>query len=543
MAMAAATPCWATLGASPRANWALLIICLTALGTTISPCQAFLKGLDFPCDKPNGEEIEIPNYLKTATVRIRCECQDGVGQCQKINDKCLDDLKGCHFVTSVTSSNSNVTKCDKVCRPCHTSADGILRNSGTTWSDENCHMSQCFSGVVTSSRLQCPTPMCPDPVLPNPAEKSVTQCCPSCRGCSRAGQLFSEGESKPDYLDPCNECTCRKGHLECVKRACPVLPCARNLHKTVKGQCCPICARQAIPGAVPANRRNKCQFRNREYFPGQRIAIDDDQCTTCICSAGGTNTNHPLGGVVECNRKICPDLKCPYRFRYHRRGDCCPKCMAEPGYKIPAVTCRHDGNIYQKGDAWTSKCDECTCGPKGRVTCTPQKCPDLRQCPPGYKLKKGNKCCDTCELEDGVCTVFGDPHYKTFDGQIFNFQGSCKYLLAQDCGGSGDTIPHRSRSARGGNNNNNNSTFSIRITNDARDSLAFSWTRTITIRLYNVPKQDNSKMETEDLKVSLLQGMRVKINGKRVTLPYIRMGVLSAMKDGYKIVLRTADGK
>ena len=50
-------------------------------------------------------------------------------------------------------------------------------------------------------------------------------------------------------------------------------------------------------------------------------------------------------------------------------------------------------------------------------------------------------------------------------------------------------------------------------------------------------------METEDLKVSLLQGMRVKINGKRVTLPYIRMGVLSAMKDGYKIVLRTADGK
>ena len=94
-----------------------------------------------------------------------------------------------------------------------------------------------------------------------------------------------------------------------------------------------------------------------------------------------------------------------------------------------------------------------------------------------------------------------------------------------------------------GNSNNNNSTFSIRITNDARDSLAFSWTRTITIRLYNVPKQDNSKMETEDLKVSLLQGMRVKINGKRVTLPYIRMGVLSAMKDGYKIVLRTADGK
>ena len=528
--MAAATTLW-------WAWWALLI-CF--LGLTACPCQAFLRGLDFPCDKANGEEIEIPKYLKTAAVRIRCECQDGVGQCQKINDKCLDDLKGCHFVTSVTKSSNNVTKCDKECRPCHTTStddddDGIRRhNSGTTWSDEKCHMSQCFSGVVTRSRLQCATPMCPDPVIPNP--ESV-QCCPSCRGCSRAGQLFTEGESKPDFLDPCNECTCRKGHLECVKRAYPVLPCPRNMHKTVKGQCCPICLRRAIPAAIPANR-NKCLFRNREYFPGQQIDIADDQCTSCIC---GTNS-----GVIECNRKICPDLKCPYRFRYHRRGDCCPRCMAEPGYKIPAVTCQHDGNIYQKGDAWTSKCDECTCdggGPKGRVTCKPQKCPALRQCPPGSRLKKG-KCCDTCELEDGVCTVFGDPHYKTFDGQIFNFQGSCKYLLAQDCGTGGggagssstSSSTHRARSAR------HNSTFSIRITNDARDSLAFSWTRTITIRLYDVPRQDSSN-GTEDLKVSLLQGMRVKINGKRVTLPYIRMGVLSAMKDGYKIVLRTADGK
>ena len=57
--------------------------------------------------------------------------------------------------------------------------------------------------------------------------------------------------------------------------------------------------------------------------------------------------------------------------------------------------------------------------------------------------------------------MFGDPHYKTFDGKVFNFQGSCKYLLTKDC------------SVKEANSSN---AFSIRITNDARDTVAYRWT-------------------------------------------------------------------
>ncbi len=68
---------------------------------------------------------------------------------------------------------------------------------------------------------------------------------------------------------------------------------------------------------------------------------------------------------------------------------------------------------------------------------------------------KSNICVD-----DAVCTVFGDPHYRTFDGRVFNFQGTCKYLLTADC---------------------KNDSFSVRVTNDARSSRSFSWTKTVTL--------------------------------------------------------------
>ena len=80
---------------------------------------------------------------------------------------------------------------------------------------------------------------------------------------------------------------------------------------------------------------------------------------------------------------------------------------------------------FRIGDVWQSGCETCQCMSNGQSKCQAIKCPS---CPPGaQRVQRGGQCCPSC---DGVCTVFGDPHYRTFDGRVFNFQGSCKYLLA-----------------------------------------------------------------------------------------------------------------
>lgn len=141
----------------------------------------------------------------------------------------------------------------------------------------------------------------------------------------------------------------------------------------------------------------------------------------------------------------------------------------------------------QNNETWNlGPCHSCECR-AGEIRCAQAQCPKIKCRPNENLIIPEGQCCSKCIESPGVCTVFGDPHYKTFDGKFFSFQGACKYQLTADC------VNH---------------TFSIRVTNDARQAKHSSWTKTVTFKI-------------ADIKINLGQKLRVKVNGSRVELPHI----------------------
>ncbi|CAI9548473.1 unnamed protein product, partial [Staurois parvus] len=97
-------------------------------------------------------------------------------------------------------------------------------------------------------------------------------------------------------------------------------------------------------------------------------------------------------------------------------------------------------------------------------------------------------CCPHCIPRPATCIAFGDPHYRTFDGKMYHFQGSCTYVFSEDCEG-GD--------------------FSIHVTNDDRGQRGVSWTKEVTVLI-------------GDAVIQLLQDWVVVVDYQTVELPYLK---------------------
>uniref|UniRef100_A0AAZ3SF25 MUC5A protein n=1 Tax=Oncorhynchus tshawytscha TaxID=74940 RepID=A0AAZ3SF25_ONCTS len=197
--------------------------------------------------------------------------------------------------------------------------------------------------------------------------------------------------------------------------------CAEGTYMDEAGQC-------VAPTNCP------CYDKGSVVPAGETISRDGATCTcrqgTLSCTGGARpfictvpmvffncSTAPPGASGSEC-QKSCKTLDMTCISTECTSGCMCPTGLVSDGngdcIKEELCPCAHNGATYQAGETLKVDCNTCTCKDR-QWQCTTHLC-------------------------DGVCAIYGEGHYITFDEKRFNFNGNCEYTLIQDyCGNTNGT--------------------------------------------------------------------------------------------------------
>ncbi|KAK3105270.1 hypothetical protein FSP39_021390 [Pinctada imbricata] len=273
------------------------------------------------------------------------------------------------------------------------------------------------------------------------------------------------------------------------------------------------------------------------YGPCSKTCGRGTHTQTRTCSAPS-----PTYGGRKCSGRTtrsrqCNTQKCPIDggwSAWRKYGRCSKTCGRGKQYLVrycDTPTPRYNGKMCEGKNiqfeicntkkcpvhgAWSdwSSYGDCskTCG--GGIQTQRRKCKEPkyggRKCIGRSSRKRRcniQKCPETCK-----CIAMGDPHYKTYDGQMIHFQGICKYLLTE--------LTYKYDPCW----------FSVSVQNENRGSKRVSYTKMVEI-------------ETQGIKISLGKKGLVQVNGARVYLPYDKQEKIRIYRSGFDVCVETSCGQ
>uniref|UniRef100_A0A3Q1J492 VWFD domain-containing protein n=1 Tax=Anabas testudineus TaxID=64144 RepID=A0A3Q1J492_ANATE len=239
-----------------------------------------------------------------------------------------------------------------------------------------------------------------------------------------------------------------------------------------------------------------CQAANAQIYPWR-------QNTPCSLDCP-SNSHYDLCGT-DCGRTCASSINTTCE-QVCFEGCFCNEGFIRSGTRCVSVNscgCQHDGFYYNV--SYIPGCSQrCECHGPNDLRCSATSCSAAQQC----TIRNGQLgCFDSMS----TCTVWGDPHYFTFDGALAHFQGTCSYIITE-------SVSHDISETQ----------FQVAATNNHRGSNVVSFVSTVDIYL-------SRQTESVHIRIGLNKG--VKVNGSEVSLP-TTAGTLAKVEEqeGYIVV-------
>ncbi|XP_067436173.1 zonadhesin, like isoform X2 [Thunnus thynnus] len=212
----------------------------------------------------------------------------------------------------------------------------------------------------------------------------------------------------------------------------------------------------------------------------------------------------PNAEYIDCGPACIPTCMEPST---NCTGSCISACFCKPGFVfkgrhcVPLEKCGcldDQNNYYKPGEViFGDGCSKlCRCAGNYTLECVDNSCDPTEEC------REVNGVAGCYPKGTSTCIASGDPHYTTFDKFNYNFMGNCSYLMSGPCNET--TLPH----------------FEVHADDENRyNRPTISYLKAVHVYVHMV-------------KISILKGGTVQVNGTKVNLPVTPVPGVSVFKSG-----------